>query len=79
MNDVAVTQTHTAESPFHQAIAVPNQTIKTVVDAWQGYHLVSMAEEDRHYTTFLTPWGAIQISYMSSGFPSIRRCIQYPL
>ena len=36
LNDVAVRQTHTAESPFHQALSVPNQTVKTVVDAWQG-------------------------------------------
>ena len=57
LNDVAVRQTQTAESPFHQVLSVPSQTIKTVVDAWQGYHSVPLAEEDRHYTTFLSPWG----------------------
>ena len=54
LNDVSVRQTHTAESPFHQALSVPKQTIKTVVDAWQGYHSVPLADEDKH---FLTPYG----------------------
>ena len=56
LNNVAVRKSHTADSPFHQALSVPKQTIKTVLDAWQGYHSVQLAEEDRHFTTFLTPW-----------------------
>ena len=68
LNDVALRQTPTAESPFHQALSVPNQTVKTVVDAWQGYHSVPLTEEDRHYTTFLTPWGRYRYRTCPQGF-----------
>jgi hypothetical protein len=27
------------------------------MDAWNGYHSVSNREEDRHLTTFYSPWG----------------------
>ena len=68
LNDVSVRQTHTAESPFHQALSVPKQTIKTVVDAWQGYHSVPLADEDKHFTTFLTPWGRFRYRTCPQGF-----------
>ena len=68
LNNVSVRQTHTAESPFHQALSVPKHTIKTVVDAWQGYHSVPLAEEDRHFTTFLTPWGRFRYKTCPQGF-----------
>jgi len=32
-------------------------TIKTVFDFWNGYHSVRIREEDKHLTTFITPWG----------------------
>ena len=68
LNHVSVRQTHTAESPFHQALAVPKNTIKTVVDAWQGYHSVPIAEGDKHFTTFLTPWGRFRYRTCPQGF-----------
>ena len=68
LNKVAVRQTHPAEAPFHQALAVPKNTIKTVLDAWQGYHSVPIAEEDRHFTTFLTPWGRFRYRTCPQGF-----------
>ena len=68
LNDVSVRQTHTTESPFHQALSVPKQTIKTVVDAWQGYHSVPLAADDKHYTTFLTPWGRYRYLTCPQGF-----------
>ena len=68
LNKVAVRQTHQAEAPFHQVLAVPKQTIKTVLDAWQGYHSVPIAEEDKHNTTFLTPWGRFIYRTCPQGF-----------
>ena len=56
LNHHATRETHHCQSPFHQARAVPRQTKKMVFDAWNGYHLVALAEEDRHLTTFITPW-----------------------
>ena len=40
--------------PFKQARSVPHNTWKTVTDAWNGYHSVPLAKEDRHLTTFIT-------------------------
>ena len=50
-------QTHPTDAPFTQASRVPPGTWRTCVDAWNGYHSVPLAPEDRHLTTFLMPWG----------------------
>ena len=44
-------------TPTKQARAVPKRAWKSVVDAWNGYHSVPLRKEDRHLTTFITPWG----------------------
>ena len=56
-NRYSVRQTHHVPSPFHLADRVPQNMKKTVTDAWNGYHSVAIREEDRHVTTFITPWG----------------------
>ena len=56
LNTHAVRETHHTQSPFHQARSVPHGMKKTVFDAWNGYHSVPIIEEDRHLTTFITPW-----------------------
>ena len=68
LNKVAVRHTHTAEPPFMQALSVPKNKIKTVVEAWQGYHSVPLAEEDRKFTTFITPWGKFRYKTCPQGF-----------
>ena len=52
----ATRETHHTESPFHQARQVPQNKKKTVFGAWNGYHSVPIQKEDRHLTTFITPW-----------------------
>ena len=32
---------------------MPNNTKKTMLDAWNGYHSIRLREENRHMTTFL--------------------------
>ena len=78
LNRHATRETHHTPSPFHQARSVPRSTYKTVLDAWNGYHSVPLHEEDRHLTTFLTPWGryrycAAPQGYVSSGDGYTRR------
>ena len=68
LNDASVRQTHHTASPFHQAMSVPHNTKKTVLDAWNGYHSLAISEEDRHYTTFITPWGRYQYCCATQGF-----------
>ena len=68
LNDASVRQTHHTPSPFHQAMAVPHGTRKTVVDAWNGYHSLELRDEDKHVTTFITPWGRFRYRSALQGF-----------
>ena len=43
-------------------------TWKTVTDAWNGYHSVPIHPDDRHLTTFLTPWGRYRYKMAPQGF-----------
>ena len=56
-NKQSVRQTHHTSTPFKLAEQIPKGTKKSVTDAWNGYHSVPLCEEDRHITTFITPWG----------------------
>ena len=78
LNRHATRETHHTPSPFHQARSVPCGKKKTVLDAWNGYHSVPIREEDRHYTTFITPWGRYRYrntpqGYIASGDGYTRR------
>ena len=54
LNQHATRETHHTQSPFR---SVPNNVKKTVFDAWNGYHSIALHPDDRHLTTFITPWG----------------------
>ena len=58
------------ESPFQIARRIPNNTWKTVTDAWNGYHSVTLQEEDRHLTTFITPFGRFRYKRVPQGYVS---------
>ncbi len=68
LNTHATRETHHTPSPFHQARAVPQGMKKTVLDAWNGYHSVPIREEDRHLTTFITPWGRYRYKVAPQGY-----------
>ena len=68
LNRHAPRQTHHTEAPWAIAAAVPSDTVKSVLDCWHGYHSVSLAPEDRHLTTFLTPWGKFRYCTTPQGF-----------
>ena len=57
LNKVCLRETHHLKPPFHQVKSIPPHTWKTVTDAWNGFHCVPLDEEDRQYTTFITPVG----------------------
>jgi hypothetical protein len=78
LNKHALRETHHTQSPFHQARQVPSGKCKTVFDAWNGYHSVPLHEDDRHKTTFITPWGRYRYlsapqGYIASGDGYSRR------
>ena len=68
LNSHATRETHHTQSPFHQARSVPHGKKKTVFDAWNGYHSVPLHPDDRHYTTFITPWGRYQYCTAPQGY-----------
>ena len=61
--------------PHHHSIKLDLYLMarkKTVLDAWNGYHSVPIRKEDRHLTTFITPWGRYRYKttpqcYIASG------------
>ena len=68
VNRNSVRQTHHVQSPFHLAEKVPQNTLKTVTDAWNGYHSMLIYADDRHITTFITPWGRYRYRVAPQGF-----------
>ena len=68
LNLHATRETHHTQSPFHQARSVPGGTKKTVFDCWNGYHSVPLHPDDRHLTTFITPWGRYRYKTAPQGY-----------
>ena len=42
-------------------------TVRTTLDAWNGYHSVLLKDSDGHLVTILTPWGRYQYFNLSQG------------
>ena len=68
LNQYSSRQTHHTMSPFHQATSVPQNTKKTVLDAWNGYHSVYLDPSCRDLTTFITPWGRYRYKTTPQGY-----------
>ena len=68
INRCSVRQTHHVPTPFHLADRVPQGTIKTVTDAWNGFHSIYIHTDDRDPTTFITPWGRYRYCVAPQGF-----------
>lgn len=68
LNQHATRETHHTQSPFHQARSVPIDTKKTIFDAWNGYHSVPLHKDDRHFTSFITPWGRYRYCTAPQGY-----------
>ncbi|XP_021365018.1 uncharacterized protein LOC110457888 [Mizuhopecten yessoensis] len=68
LNAHATRETHHTPSPFHQARSIPHGKKKTLFDAWNGYHSVPICKEDRHLTTFITPWGRYRYKTAPQGY-----------
>lgn len=70
LNRFCKRETFATDSPFKLAHRVPQNTWKTVTDAWNGYHSVPLRESDRHLTTFITPFGRWRYTRAPQGFLS---------
>lgn len=67
LNSATIRQTHHTEAPFSQATSIPPNTWRFSSDALNGYHSVLIAPQDRHLTTFLTPWGRMRYRVAPQG------------
>ena len=74
LNRNAVRETHHTPSPSHLARSVPPNTYKTFLDAWNGYHSIPLHPDDRHYTTFITPWGRYRYCVAPQGYIASGDC-----
>ena len=68
LNKYCVRDTHHCIPPAQQARSVPPNTVRTVLDAWNGFHSIEIREEDRHLTTFLTEEGRFRYKRAPMGF-----------
>ena len=68
-NTFCLRETDHVEPPFKQAKKVPSNSWKLVTDAWNGFHSILLRSEDRHYTTFITPWGKCRLQGCIKRFP----------
>ena len=70
LNRFCKRETFSSESPFHLARRIPQDTWKTVTDAWNGYHSVPLKRSNRNLTTFITPFGRYRYTRTPQGFLS---------
>ena len=68
MNKFCEREVYGSKSPFNLARSVPDNSFKTVYDAWNGYHSVPIFKEDCHLTTFITPWDLFRYKRAPQGF-----------
>ena len=68
LNRHCVRETHHVIPPVKQARAIPRQVVKTVTDAWNGFHSIDIKREDRDKTTFLTEQGRFRYCRAPMGF-----------
>jgi len=71
-------ETHYTNTPFEIVSQTPNNTVKTVLDAWNGYHSLMLADASKDATTFITEWGRYRykrapMGHHSSGDAYTRR------
>ena len=68
LNKATLRETHHTPSPFHQASVIPPNIVKTTLDAWNGYHSLSLSESAKNATTFITEWGRYRYKSAPRGF-----------
>ena len=68
LNSQCDRETHHCQPPFMLATQIPPNVKKTVFDAVDGYHVIPLHKDSKHYTTFITPWGAYRYCHLPQGF-----------
>ena len=68
LNKHAVREKHQTQSPFHLARSIPHHTLKTTFDNWNSFHAPPVHPDDRHLSTFGTPWGVHRYEVGPQGY-----------
>ena len=68
LNKATYREPHHTPSPFNLVVSIPAGTKKTVLDAWNGYHSLSLSEESRDATQFITEQGRLRYLVAPQGF-----------
>ena len=67
INKYCLRQPHHTPTPFEAVSNIPPTTYKTVLDAYNGYHQVSLDEESIKLTTFIIEFGRYQYLHAPQG------------
>ncbi len=57
LNAVSKRDTHHTPSPWNLACSIPKGMKKSILDVWNGFHLIPLSLESRDKTTFISEWG----------------------
>ncbi len=68
LNKSSVRETHHTPSPWQQVSSIPPNMIKTVMDAWNAYHMLKLSRESKNKTTFITEWGRYRYCRAVQGY-----------
>ena len=68
LNEATVREVHHTPSPINLVSTIPSGKVKTVLDAWNGYHSLALSEDSRDATTFITEWGRYRYCRGPQGF-----------
>ncbi len=68
LNKAMLREVHHTPSPINLVTQVPAGKLKTVMDAWNGYHNLMLHLDSKELTTFNTEWGRYRYLRGPQGF-----------
>ena len=68
LNKATLREVHHTPSPINLVAQIPAGKVKTVLDAWNGYHSLMLDPESKDLTTFITEWGRYRYCRGPQGF-----------
>ena len=68
VNRASLRETHHTPTPFQLASSIPPNMVKTLLDAWNGYHALPLTEKASNALMFITEWGRYRPLTAPQGF-----------
>ena len=68
LNKATLREIHHTPSPINLVAQIPAGKVKTVLDAWNGYHSLMLDPDSKDLTTFITEWGRYRYCRGPQGF-----------